>query len=293
MKTLLERIHEGTQVLTVELEPPKGPDPSSLLREVQELQGAIDGINITDAPLANVRMNSIVVAHLIQEVAEVPVIAHLTCRDRNLIALQSDLLGADALGVLHLLMLGGDPPDKGDHPMAKPVFDLDSVGLIALADRLNQGVTYAGGALDCPTRLIAGAAANPAADNLEVEIQKLRAKIQAGAKFIQTQPVFEAGVALRFEEAIREAGLQIPILYGVLPFKSERNAQFLAKNVPGMKIPQWAVERMASGDQDEGIRMAVELAAELAGKVAGLHLFPMGSPRILHGFLNGIGRLQS
>lgn len=184
----------------------------------------------------NMRMIPIALSHIIQTEVSIETIFHLTCRDRNLIGLQSELLGAAALGVTNILTLTGDPPERGDHPHATGVFETDSTGLIALAQNLNDSLDSTHHQLDSPTNFFIGSAVNPDANDRELELKKLTAKIAAGAKFIQTQPIYDLAIAERFMKEISH--LPIYVLMGILPLKSYKMAQYLHEKVPGINIPQ-------------------------------------------------------
>jgi 5,10-methylenetetrahydrofolate reductase len=188
--------------------------------------------------------------------------------------------------VRNVLALTGDRPERGDHPQATGVFDVDALGLASLARALNSGSDVNGKALDAPTDFLIGGTANPASGDPEVEFARLKAKVEAGIHFVQTQPVFEAEQAFAFER--RVAGLGVKVLYGVLPLKSYRSAVYMSQHVPGIHIPEPLLDRMARGGPDEGLRAAREVLGELWGRVPGVHLFPMGDPdralRLVEGF---------
>jgi 5,10-methylenetetrahydrofolate reductase len=257
-----------------------------MLEKARLLAPAVDAVNVADSPMANLRMSPIACAHLIQQDLGVEAVFHLTCRDRNLLGLQAELLGAAALGVRNLLALTGDKPERGDHPQASGVFDLDGLGLAGLAQSLNEGRDMAGKALDAPTDFLIGGTASPNAADLEGEVARLAAKAASGVRFAQTQPVFDSDQARKFEA--RTAGLGVKVLYGILPLKSHRSALYLNAHVPGICIPPAVLDRLERGGPDEGLRIAREILAELWGQVPGVHLFPMGDPslalRLVEGF---------
>ncbi len=276
--SLRERLARGEFVLTVEMEPPAGADPSQTLEEIGQLAGRFAAVNIADSPMATLRMSPIALAYLIQEKWGLEVIFHLTCRDRNLLGLQAELLGAAALGVQNILALTGDPPEKGDHPGATAVYDVDSVGLIAMAASLNRGVALSQKELAAPTSFFIGTVANPTAPDLAAEVAKLERKAAAGADFVQTQPIFTPEQFERFQAAT--AHLQLPILYGILPLKSFRSAKYLAEKVPGINIPDEVLRRVEAGGAAEGVLIAREMLAYLRSRAAGAHIFPMGKPEL-------------
>jgi 5,10-methylenetetrahydrofolate reductase len=261
-------------VITVEISPPKGIDVTKVIEEARKLKGVVDAINITDSPMANMRMSPIALAHILQDHLNIEAIFHLTCRDRNLIGLQSELLGAHALGVRNILALTGDSPKLGDTPYAKGVYDVDSVGLLRIIKALNSGFDYSGNKIDSPTSFCAGTTANPN-DLSDEAIEKLYKKIEAGAEFIQTQPVYDKEILFKFLDKIKE--VKVPILVGILPLKSYKMALRLMEKVPGIEISAPLLEKLEKGGKDEGLRLAVEFVEEIKDKVGGIHVMPMGS----------------
>ncbi len=279
MTYLRDKITQGKFVTTVELEPPKGTNTDRILHYALTLRDLVDAVNITDSPMANMRMSPISVAHILRGNIGLDTIFHLTCRDRNTIGLQSELLGAAALGVRNILALTGDDPKKGDHPSARGVFEVDSVGLVHIASTLNQGFDLAGNRLDQAPQFHIGVAANPCADDLEREIDRLLVKIDKGAHFIQTQPVFEAEQLAPFLNKLPQPC--IPVIAGVLPLKSYRMARNIARNIPGIHIPAWLMKSMETGGRAEGIRVAREFIAELPWLAQGVHIMPVGDADIV------------
>jgi 5,10-methylenetetrahydrofolate reductase len=283
----LNRLRQGSFAVTVEVNPPKGADVSKTLALVRRFSDRVDAVNVADCPMANVRMSPITLAHLIQRDVGVEAIFHLTCRDRNTIGLQAELLGASGLGVRNILALRGDPPSRGDHPEAHGVFEVDAVGLISLAAALNSGHTVGGGELGEGTDFAIGCVANPNAEDLEAEISRLEEKIAAGAHFVQTQPIFDVRAYERWANAI-DGRVSIPILYGILPIKDAAFAVHLKENVPGMEVPDWVIDRMRSGGDGEGYRLAAELLSEIGKDIAGIHIFPMNSSKRVVGVLDAL-----
>ncbi len=267
------RNHEFT--ITVELDPPKSASSVKTQEEASRLEGWIDAVNIADCPMAKLRMSPIALSHIIQEKYHtLETIFHLTCRDRNLLGLQAELLGAAALGVNNILTLTGDDPSIGDHPQAHPVYELDSTGLIEAAKTLNSGYDCAGNALDTPSHFYIGTTANPNAEDLDSEILRLEKKKEAGAEFIQTQPIFDISAARRFLEAAEE--LDMPVLFGVLPLKSEKMALYLHEKVPGIVIPADMIRRMAEGGKKAGTEIAAHTSEEIRSLgAAGVHIMPL------------------
>lgn len=272
----------AARVVTVEVEPPKGFDASAALDGARALKAmGVDAVNVTDNPMARLRMSSIAVAHLIRHETGAETIFHFSPRDRNVLGIQSDLLGAAGLGIKALLVVGGDPLKIGDYPQAKPVGEVDTLGLLRIVRGLNLGVDLAGGAIGAATSFAIACAANPAARDLDVEISKLAAKIDAGATFAQTQPVWDLAALDRF--CARAESRAIPVLVGLIPPKSLKQALYFANEVPGMVVPDSLIDRMRRAadkgpefEEEEGIALSLELAKEMALRVRGLHLMPMG-----------------
>lgn len=294
MARLLHRLRQGYFSVTVEIDPPKGSDVQKTLDRVRRFADRVDAINVADCPMANVRMSPITLAHLIQRDVQVEAIFHLTCRDRNVIGLQAELLGAAGLGVRNILALRGDDPSRGDHPNAKGVFECDATGLIRLAATLNRGETLSGTPLDKGTDFAIGCAANPCAADLEAEVSRLEQKVEAGAHFVQTQPIYDPRLLELWLSKV-EGRIRIPMLYGIMPLKNYAFAKHLNENVPGIAVPDWVVERMRTGDEQEGLRLTAELLKEIAPAIPGIHIFPMNSPKRVIAVLDimdelGLGR---
>uniref|UniRef100_C6E085 Homocysteine S-methyltransferase n=1 Tax=Geobacter sp. (strain M21) TaxID=443144 RepID=C6E085_GEOSM len=264
-------------VVTVELDPPKGLDCSRILAGSRALKEAgADAINLAENPLARVRMGNLALASLIRREVGIEVIAHITCRDRNLIGLQSDLMGASLLGVSSILAVTGDPASLGEEAGASSVFDLNSFTLIKLLSDLNRGVNALGNPIGAGTGFTIGAAFNPNTQKMEVQVARLAKKVENGACFAQTQPIYDLE---RFEQMMEQtAHLGIPILPGVLPLVSGRNAEFLHNEVPGITIPDGIRARMAGKVGEEGVREGLAIAREFIeatlGRVGGFYLIP-------------------
>jgi homocysteine S-methyltransferase len=283
-------------IVTAEVEPPKGADCSSAIEGARLLKaGGVDAVNVTDNPMARLRMSSIAVAALIQREVGLDAVVQITTRDRNVLGLQSDLLGAAGLGVKAILCLGGDPLKIGDYPQAKQVSEVDVLGLLRIAKGLNAGADLAGNPIGTPTRFAVACAANPAAADREVELSKLRAKIEAGASFAQTQPVYDLDALANFLQ-LPEARA-IPILVGLIPLLSLKQTLFFANEVPGVVVPPAIQERMRraaekGGDHErsEGLAIARELAAGIAKLAPGLHVMPMGKYKTAGEILEALPR---
>lgn len=268
----------GTRPLvTVELDPPRGLDCSKLLAGARRLAAAgVDAISLAENPLARIRMGNIALARLIQEQTGIETIIHVTGRDRNLIGLHSELMGAHLLGIRNVLAVTGDPVSVGGEAGATSVFDVNSIGLLEMLSALNAGRTLLGTDLGAAAGFVAGAAFNPNVADMSGQVRRLEKKVAAGARFVQTQPVYDGAVAEEMLE--RLAPLEIPVLVGILPLVSERNAEFLHNEVPGIRLPDRVRRRMrgTSGEQGvaEGMAIARELVDGLAGKAGGFYLMP-------------------
>lgn len=264
-------------VVTVELDPPKGLDVSRVLAGSRALRdaGAL-AINLAENPLARVRMGNIALAHRIQQELGIDVIVHITCRDRNLLGLQSELMGASLLGIRHILAVTGDPARLGDQADASSVFDLNSFGLLALADGLNHGVNALGNSIGTGTGFTLGCAFNPNSAKMAVQVERLQKKIAAGAQFVQTQPLYDLERLHEMLALTRD--LAIPILPGILPLVSERNCEYLHNEVPGIVIPEPIRQRMRGKEKEagiaEGMAIAREFIAASRSLVNGYYLIP-------------------
>ncbi|MBW6511575.1 MAG: methylenetetrahydrofolate reductase [Desulfuromonadaceae bacterium] len=274
MSTLRQKIEAGTFVITAEVAPPKGVDVTTALATVRSLVG-IDAVNVTDNQGANMRMSSLALASLLPREGIEPIL-QLTCRDRNRMALQSDLLGAAALGVTNLLLISGDHPGFGDHPQARAVFDLDSVQLLQTVGRLNSGEDLSGAKLTGVPQFFAGAAMTPEAEPFELIFQKYRKKVEAGAHFFQTQAVYDLARMEHFMAAARPLGR--PVLLGVLLLRSAGMARFLNAHIPGVRVSAALIERLAAAKNplDEGIAIAREQVAYAREHCQGVHLMTLG-----------------
>lgn len=274
MSVFSKQLLAGHFVVTAEIAPPKGTDLKPALADAARFSG-ITAVNVTDNQGANMRMSSLALAAQLQQ-AGTETILQLTCRDRNRMALQSDLLGAAAFGIENLLLLSGDHSRFGDHPDARPVFDLDSVQLLDMTATLMSGVDMAGKRLAGVPKFFPGAAANPAAEPFELMFQKVTKKIDGGARFFQTQAIFERAVLERFMAAMQP--MQIPVIAGVLLVRSAKMARFLNDNIPGVRVPDAMVERLdrASDPLAEGIAMARETVAWARDLCQGVHLMTLG-----------------
>jgi methylenetetrahydrofolate reductase (NADPH) len=270
---LQEALAQGRFVVTAEVTPPRGADPARTLAAADGLRGLVHAVNVTDGSRAVMRMSSLAVCRLLLERGIEPIL-QMTCRDRNRIALQADLLGAHALGIRQLLCLTGDPVGAGDQPQARAVNELEAVRLLRLVAALNAGRDPVQGNLaDGPTSLFPGAAADPQSPSWSGLSARIRRKQEAGARFLQTQMVMDPLALRRFVEEIA-APLGLPVLAGVFLLKSARNALFINRKVPGARIPQSVIERLerAADPAAEGISIAAEQVATYRQMAQGVHL---------------------
>lgn len=267
------KLAAGETVTTIEITPPRGVDVTAVVEKARQCaEAGVDAINIPDGPRASSRLSPLVTAVRIQQGAGIEAILHFCCRDRNLIGMQSDILGASAIGVRNLLIITGDPPKLGEYPSATGVFDMDSIALTGVVRNLNRGVDIGGNGIDPPTSLVIGVGANPVAADLEREIDRYKQKVIAGAEYAITQPVFDADCLFRFLEATQDC--RIPIIAGIWPFTSYKNAEFMANEVPGVVVPERLLDRMSQAKTKEqgrvlGVQIAQELVEQIRDHVAG------------------------
>ncbi len=265
-------------VVSVEVDPPKGADPTGLLeKSLWMKEREVGYINVADGPRASARMSALGFAVRLEREVGIESILHYQCRDRNLIGIQSDLLGAHSLGLRNILAVTGDPPKLGDYPHATAVFDVDSVGLVQILSRLNRGMDLAGNSFGPPLPFHIGVGVNPGASDFEAEMDKFERKVKAGAEFCLTQPVYESHLLDRFLTACK--GFRIPVLVGILPLVSYRNAEFLHNEVPGMSVPKSVRLRLegASGKEEArqvGVDIARDALRQARDLVEGVYLIP-------------------
>jgi len=268
-------------VKLVELVSPKGVSPSREIDKARKLYHAgIDAINIPDGPRASARMSALALASIIQKEVGIETILHIACRDRNVIGMQSDLLGAWALGLHNILAITGDPPKLGNYPDATAVFDVDAIGLTNIINRLNHGLDIAGNPIGDPTGFCAGVGVNPGAINLDEELKRLEWKIEAGAEYMITQPVFDIKILEAFLKRIEH--IRLPLICGIWPLVSFRNAEFMNNEVPGATVPKEILERMKkmTTKEDgfkEGVNIARETFEQIKSEVNGVQMSaPLG-----------------
>ena len=271
------KIAKGQFVTSVEIVPPRGIETARLERDAAALAKAgVDAINVPDGPRAQSRMGAIACS-LIIERNGIEAVTHYCCRDRNLLGMLSDLLGASALGLRNLLLITGDPPKMGPYPDATAVFDIDAIGLTNLATKLNRGLDPGGNPIGTPTRFVVGVGVNPAALDAAHELRRYHWKVEAGAEYAITQPVFDPDQLETFIRSIDD--VRIPIVAGIWPLVSARNAEFLANEVPGVTVPAQVLERMRNASEKskehgvaEGIAIAREMLARVRGSVQGVQV---------------------
>ena len=253
---------------TIEITPPRSVDLSDVIKKVELCKKAgIDAINIPDGPRASSRISPLVTALMIEKQTGMETILHYCCRDRNLIGMQSDLLGGYAGGLRNYLIVTGDPPKLGNYPNATAVFDVDSVGLTTVVNNLNHGVDIAGNIINPPTSILIGVGANPCALDIDKEINHLKNKVQAGAEYIITQPVFDVEALFRFID--KTDNISIPLVAGIWPLVSYKNAMFLKTEVPGVNVPDSVIKRMEKAKtKEDGLKIGLEIAVEMKEKLA-------------------------
>lgn len=270
------RLAAGEFVATVEITPPRGYDLGATISGARLCRdGGIDAVNLPDGPRASARISTLITAATIEREVGIETIPHCCCRDRSLIGLQSELLGYAGAGIHNLLFITGDPPKLGDYPFSSGVFDTDSIGLVRLQSRMNRGIDLGGQKLNAPTRMLIGVGADPGAIEPEREIERLRLKVEAGAHYVVTQPVFDPEALFRFLDRIGQ--FNIPVIAGVWPLTSLRNAEFMRNEVPGVVVPDRVMARMAAADgreaqRDAGIEIARECLETIRNRVAGVQV---------------------
>lgn len=274
--------------VTVEVDLPRGHDISGVVEASRRLkERGADGIDISDGARARLRMHPVAVARIVQEQVGIEVVAHISCRDRNIIGLQADLLSATALGVKNILAVTGDPAQIGDYPEATSVFDTDAIGLVHILSRMNKGEDLGGNSIGEPPGFLIGTAFNPTAEDLDAEIGKLRRKVDAGAHAFWTQPVFEIGALEHALEKLEKRDLHPRLLLGMMPLRSARQAEFLHHEVPGINIPKEVRQKLAELSTEDAPKYGVEVAQNLLSKaqplVNGAYIMPPASAPELAG----------
>jgi methylenetetrahydrofolate reductase (NADPH) len=288
MSKLSRKIAAREFVITTELTPPKGIDLTDLFAKAEALKGIVDAINLTESPRARMAIEPTAVARLLIERGIEPIV-QFTARDRNRIALQSDILGAAALGVGNVVFMAGDSPQNGDHPDAKAVFDLNSSQMLGAASALNSGRDLAGNPLKGAPQLFLGATANPGAHDFVGEVENTRRKVTAGADFFQTQAIYDSESLIRFIGAGPFDG--VPFIAGIIPLKSSKMARWMNESIPGIRVPDALIEEMdvVAGDADAELRTSIAITSRIIQAIqphcSGIHLMMMGWEQQIPAFL--------
>lgn len=274
---IAELIQRGKFAITAELGPPKGANLEPFFKQAGYLKGRVHAVNVTDAQSALMKLGSLAACARLKTFGVEPIL-QMTVRDKNRMALQADILSAEALDIHNVLVLTGDPMKIGDHPDAKPVFDIDAGELIAVIKKLESGLDMTDHKLDGAPRMCIAAALNPCVEDIETEISKTRHKIDKGAEFFQTQGIFDLDRFLRFAERYRKEGFKVPILAGVILLKSAKMANFMNEKIPGIFIPKPMIERLekASDAKTECVALASEIIEKVRPHVQGVHLMAIG-----------------
>lgn len=256
--TFKEKVLSGKFVVTAEIGPPKGTDVEEVLRHIDLLKGKVDAANVTDNQSAVMRVSSLAISVLALQRGLEPIL-QMTCRDRNRIGLQSDLLGAHVLGIRNVLCMTGDYVSAGDHKGAKPVYDVESVQLLGIIDGLNNGRDMAGSALKGSTAFFCGAVVTPETDFLEPQLMKFEKKVEAGARFFQTQAIYDIEAFAKFMDYARR--FPVKVLAGIVLLKSVGMANFMNKNVPGIRVPQELIDELKAAGKDRALEAGIDIAA--------------------------------
>lgn len=291
MSVLQEKLAAGQFTITAEMAPPKGCDFTEQLEVAELLKGKVDAVNVTDMQSACLKASSLGLCIKLQQ-AGIDAIVQITGRDRNRMAIQGDVLSASAFGINTVLALTGDHPTVGDCKESKPVYDLDSVGILKMLTEMETTGTDCGGnALSSTPKLFKGAVVTPVYDPLPLQISKLKKKVAAGAQFIQTQGIFDMDSLKHFMQEVRAAGITVPIMAGIIPLKTAGMAKFMNANVPGIQVPDWMIERLTAAAEEgkakgvkglpmqAGIDMAAEFIAQIKaeGVCEGVHIMAIGA----------------
>ncbi len=289
--SLQSKLEAGEFVITAEVGPLKGTDTTEIEEVAELLKGRITAANVTDQQSSVMRLGSLTVSHLLLRKGLEPIF-QMTCRDRNRIALQSDLLSAWVLGIRNVLAITGDLPALGDHPQAKPVYDLDSVQLLRTISRLNEGYDLAGNELQGKPSFFPGAVVKVESDTeaaMELQLVKMEKKINAGARFFQTQAVYDVDHFAKFMKRVE--GFGVPVLAGIIPLKSAGMARFMNRNVSGVFVPEELIERMAEAEDktQTGIDIAANLIRELKDLCHGVHIMAIGWEKKVPAILEAAG----
>jgi 5,10-methylenetetrahydrofolate reductase len=293
MKSFKDTLASEDFIITSEIGPPKGVNCEKMLHHIELLKEKVHAMNVTDNQSSVMRLSSLAACHIIKEKGAEPIL-QMTCRDRNRMALQSDLLSAYVLGIRNVLCLTGDHIGLGDHKGAKQVFDLDSVQLISAVKTLQEGKDLGGNTLDGAPSFCIGATATPEAENFDLHILKVRKKIEAGAEFFQTQAVYDVSALKRFVESVKDVG-DVKVLAGILVLFSPGMIRYLNENVAGVNVPDNLLEEMKATPKEERIKKGVEIAARQIkeikeGRIAdGVHIMAIGKEEVVVDILKETG----
>lgn len=285
---LTERFESGEFVVTSEIGPPKGVDIAKMIEEAELMRDRVHAINITDQQSSVMRLGALAVCKLLKD-RDIDSVFQLTCRDRNRIALQSDLLSASVFGLENVLCLTGDYVSLGDHPQAKPVFDMDSISLLQAAVALRDGKDIAGNELQGNPDFCLGAVVAPAADPVEPQIIKMEKKVKVGAQFFQTQAVYEPEKFEQFMNQVKHLG--VPVMLGIVLLKSAGMARFMNKNVAGVHVPDSLIDEMDKAEErvKKSIEIAARLIKEMKDMCQGVHIMPIGWEKHVPAVLDAAG----
>ena len=286
---LREKLANGQFVFTAEIGPPKGVDLTKTIAEVKAMGDDIDAINVTDLQGGIMKLGSLALSHLLIDEGREPIF-QLTASARNRLAIQSELLSAYALGIRSVLLLGGDPPSVGDHKDAKPVYDLDTMGLFQAAQALKGGHDLAGNKLEGSPDLFIGGAANPGAKDLEVERQKTEKKAELGCQFFQTQAIFDPAVFDAFLARVNH--IKVPIIASIILLKSGKMARYMNEHIPGISVPESLIQEIdgAQDKQKKSVEIAVRIIRALRSKAQGIHLMPIGWGHLIPEIIDQVKR---
>jgi 5,10-methylenetetrahydrofolate reductase len=273
-RTFKDKLTSNDFLITAEVSPPKGTDLAEMISDAELTRGWVDALNVTDNQKAIMRMSPLAVSKALLDGGH-EVIMQLTCRDRNRLALQSDLLGAYSMGIRNICIMTGDHTTKGDHPKARPVYDLDSVQLLNIVRKMQRGIDLAGNVIENPPQFVVGAVTNTDPSR-KAQMMKLRKKVKTGIDFLQTQAVYDISMFEDFMESIED--IEVPIIAGVIPLRSANMARFMNGNIPGINVPDEIIERMDSTEKpkEEGMAICAEAIKELQKLSRGIHLMPIG-----------------
>ena len=287
---ILEILKKKNFIVTAELGPPKRTNLAPFFKQAAYLKGRVDAANVTDNQAALMKLGSIAACHLLKDFGIEPIM-QITCRDRNRLAIQSELLSAAVLGIQNVLVLTGDPIHIGDHADAKPVFDLDAAALMSVIKKLEQGADMTGHPLDGAPRFSIGAALNPCVDDLDTEISKTKKKIESGAEFFQTQGVFDMPKFNKFMDRYRQEGFKVPVLAGIILLKSAKMANFMNDKIPGIVIPKELIARLDKqpDNKPECVKIACETIRAVKPSVQGVHLMAIGWEELIPEIITASG----